>query len=129
MLTSKLHAHLAFAPQNAPVHTYEQALNQLLADVDGIPSTGDPAVRKARRELVKKVEHELAWLEEEVQRAWDRKQAEEQEEEEPEEPLQDVEEPNPEGEEEIPGEDGPATEEELAETKAALDAFLAKDPT
>ncbi|KZT50904.1 hypothetical protein CALCODRAFT_162385 [Calocera cornea HHB12733] len=121
--TSKLHPQLAFAPQNAPVHSYEQALNQLLAELDEIPSSGDVQVRKARKELVKKVERELAWLEEEVERAWKREQ--EEEEDVPEEPLpvEDVEEAP------LQGENGPATEEELAETKAALDAFLAQDQT
>ncbi|EJU00312.1 hypothetical protein DACRYDRAFT_117329 [Dacryopinax primogenitus] len=116
---SALHPHLGFAAPNAPVHTYEQALIALLGELDTIPSSDNAEVRKARRELARKVEKELTWLEEEVQRAYEREKAVATPE--PEAPeLADIEQP---GGEEL------ASDEQVAETKAALDVFLSQDPT
>ncbi|EJU00316.1 hypothetical protein DACRYDRAFT_100904 [Dacryopinax primogenitus] len=69
---------LAYTAQNAPIHSYEHALNSLLQELDGIDSEGDKEVRRARRESVRKVEKELGWVEAEIRRAWERENLQEE---------------------------------------------------
>lgn len=54
---------LAVSPNNAPLRTYENALNGLLEHLDAIESDGDEEVRNARRDVVKEVEKALEDLE------------------------------------------------------------------
>lgn len=55
---------LAFNSTNAPVHAYEDALMKLIIKLDGIESDGDSSIRDQRKRLVKRVEGELARLDE-----------------------------------------------------------------
>jgi hypothetical protein len=54
---------LAVSPNNAPLRTYENALNGLLEHLDAIESDGDEEVRNARRDVVREVEKALKDLE------------------------------------------------------------------
>jgi hypothetical protein len=54
---------LAVSPNNAPLRTYENALNGLLEHLDAIESDGDEEVRNARRDVVREVEKALEDLE------------------------------------------------------------------
>jgi hypothetical protein len=54
---------LAYTPTNTALHAYEEELNKLLAKLDAVESGGDPAVRDARRVLVRTVEGEAVRLE------------------------------------------------------------------
>lgn len=54
---------LTFSHNNQPYHTQAQALMSLLTSADEITSDGDKAVRKARKEFVKRVEMELGRME------------------------------------------------------------------
>jgi BAG domain len=59
-------SELAITPNNAPVRTYEQALNGLLEQLDAIESDGDEEVRNVRREVVREVEKALEDVERRV---------------------------------------------------------------
>ncbi|CEL59614.1 hypothetical protein RSOLAG1IB_03547 [Rhizoctonia solani AG-1 IB] len=61
---------LPYNPINAPVHAYENALTNLLTELDAVESFGDEHVRDVRRSLVKSVEAELETLEEKKRAAW-----------------------------------------------------------
>ncbi|KAJ1308711.1 hypothetical protein OPQ81_004402 [Rhizoctonia solani] len=61
---------LLYNPTNAPVHAYENALTNLLTELDAVESFGDEHVRDVRRSLVKSVEAELEVLEEKKREAW-----------------------------------------------------------
>ncbi|CAE6397928.1 unnamed protein product [Rhizoctonia solani] len=61
---------LLYNPTNAPVHAYENALTNLLTELDAVESFGDDHVRDTRRSLVKSVEAELEALEERKRAAW-----------------------------------------------------------
>ncbi|QRW16088.1 BAG domain protein [Rhizoctonia solani] len=61
---------LLYNPTNAPVHAYENALTNLLTELDAVESFGDEHVRDVRRSLVKSVEAELETLEEKKRAAW-----------------------------------------------------------
>ncbi|KDN51027.1 hypothetical protein RSAG8_00656, partial [Rhizoctonia solani AG-8 WAC10335] len=61
---------LPYNPTNAPVHAYENALTNLLTELDAVESFGDEHVRDVRRSLVKSVEAELEVLEEKKREAW-----------------------------------------------------------
>ncbi|CAE6391428.1 unnamed protein product [Rhizoctonia solani] len=61
---------LLYNPTNAPVHAYENALTNLLTELDAVESFGDEHVRDVRRSLVKSVEAELEALEEKKREAW-----------------------------------------------------------
>ncbi len=54
---------LTFSHNNQPYHTQAQALMSLLTSADEITSDGDKAVRKARKEFVRRVEVELGRME------------------------------------------------------------------
>ncbi|TBU59990.1 hypothetical protein BD310DRAFT_976159 [Dichomitus squalens] len=58
---------LGYTTNNAPVHAYEHALNQLLTRLDGVESNGDDEVRGRRREVVKEVERALEAMERRVE--------------------------------------------------------------
>ncbi|TCD68543.1 hypothetical protein EIP91_010468 [Steccherinum ochraceum] len=49
---------LAYTSTNAPVHQYDEELNQLLSKLDAVESGGDHTIREKRRELVRMVEKE-----------------------------------------------------------------------
>jgi hypothetical protein len=57
---------LALSPNNAPLRTYENTLNGLLEQLDGIESDGDEEVRNVRREVVREVERALEDVERRV---------------------------------------------------------------
>jgi hypothetical protein len=57
---------LAVTPNNAPVRAYENALNDLLEQLDAIESDGDEEVRNTRREVVREVEKALEDVERRV---------------------------------------------------------------
>jgi hypothetical protein len=57
---------LAVSSNNAPVRTYEQALNGLLERLDAIESDGDEEVRNVRRVVVREVERALEDVERKV---------------------------------------------------------------
>jgi BAG domain len=57
------HSELAVTSNNAPVRTYELALNGLLERLDAIESDGDEEVRDVRREVVREVERALEEVE------------------------------------------------------------------
>ena len=59
-------SELAVTPNNAPVRAYEQALNDLLEQLDAIESDGDEEIRNVRREVVKEVEKALEDVERKV---------------------------------------------------------------
>ncbi|KAI9511244.1 hypothetical protein F5148DRAFT_1172846 [Russula earlei] len=61
-----VHSELAVSQNNAPVRTYEQALNNLLEQLDAIESDGDEEVRDVRREVVREVESALEDVERKV---------------------------------------------------------------
>ncbi|GAA5899212.1 hypothetical protein JCM6882_009285 [Rhodosporidiobolus microsporus] len=63
---------LAFTSSNAPLLAYEDALVSLLSQIDAVESHGDADVRRARKDLVKRVEGELKRLDEVKEREWER---------------------------------------------------------
>ncbi|GAA5967738.1 hypothetical protein JCM21900_001768 [Sporobolomyces salmonicolor] len=62
---------LAFGAPNASFLAYEDFLVNLLSKVDAVESGGDRAIKSARKELVRKVEKELARLDAMKDRAWE----------------------------------------------------------
>ncbi|GAA5949194.1 hypothetical protein JCM21900_000855 [Sporobolomyces salmonicolor] len=62
---------LAFGAPNASFLAYEDFLVNLLSKIDAVESGGDRAVKSARKELVRKVEKELARLDAMKDRAWE----------------------------------------------------------
>ncbi|ODN97177.1 hypothetical protein I350_08157 [Cryptococcus amylolentus CBS 6273] len=78
---------LLFNRTNAPYHAQTNALLQLLLQADTVISEGQPEVRKARKEMVKKVEAEIRSMEEKRDEVWEevRKRRESGEEKEPDE--------------------------------------------
>ncbi|KAF8494405.1 hypothetical protein F5888DRAFT_1717491 [Russula emetica] len=60
------HSELAVTSNNAPVRTYEYALNGLLERLDAIESDGNEEVRDVRREVVREVERALEEVERKV---------------------------------------------------------------
>jgi hypothetical protein len=60
------HSELAATSNNAPVRTYELALNGLLERLDAIESDGNEEVRDVRREVVREVERALEEVERKV---------------------------------------------------------------
>ncbi|GAA5932985.1 hypothetical protein JCM1841_003861 [Sporobolomyces salmonicolor] len=62
---------LAFGAPNASFLAYEDFLVNLLSKVDAVESGGDRAIKGARKELVRKVEKELARLDAMKDRAWE----------------------------------------------------------
>ncbi|KAI5476072.1 hypothetical protein MNV49_000453 [Pseudohyphozyma bogoriensis] len=73
-------AKLAFSPTNAPFLALEDALISLLTKIDGVQSEGDVVVRKARKELVKRVEKELGRLDAKKAADWAKVSGEREEE-------------------------------------------------
>ncbi|KAH7343733.1 hypothetical protein B0J17DRAFT_625377 [Rhizoctonia solani] len=69
-ITPALAPTLIYNPTNAPVHAYENALTNLLTELDAVESYGDEHVRDVRRSLVKSVEAELEALEEKKRETW-----------------------------------------------------------
>jgi len=63
--TSEL--HLAYTSRNAPLRYYDHALQELLSNLDAVPSYGSKAVRDARRGIVARVEKVLEQLEEQIE--------------------------------------------------------------
>jgi len=61
------HSELAVSPNNAPVRAYEQALSNLLEQLDAIESDGDEEVREVRRDVVREVERALEAVERKVE--------------------------------------------------------------
>ena len=59
---------LLYTPRNAPLHGHEHELVKLLSSLDGVESHGEVRVRQARKELVVRIERDLAALDE---RKWD----------------------------------------------------------
>ncbi|GAA5978229.1 hypothetical protein JCM11641_001142 [Rhodosporidiobolus odoratus] len=70
---------LAFGKPNTPFLEYENFLVQLLSKIDEVQSGGDRFVKKARKELVKKVEAELGRLDGMKERAWEEQSQSEEE--------------------------------------------------
>lgn len=62
---------LAFGSANTPFLAYEEYLLSLLTKVDAVESHGDSAIKRARKELVKQVEAELARLDGLKEKAWE----------------------------------------------------------
>jgi BAG domain len=60
---------LAYSPINAPVRSYEHALDDLLVQLDAIESDGDEEVRELRRAAVKEVENAIEDVERRVREA------------------------------------------------------------
>lgn len=67
---SETSPRLLFTPRNAPLHGHDHALVKLLSKLDAVESHGDDAVRKARKQLVNRIERELAMLDEKKMEAW-----------------------------------------------------------
>lgn len=63
--TSEL--QLAYTSRNAPLRYYDHALQELLSNLDAVPSYGSKAVRDARRGIVARVEKVLEQLEEQIE--------------------------------------------------------------
>ncbi|KAG8718757.1 hypothetical protein FRC08_004423 [Ceratobasidium sp. 394] len=61
---------LAYTSNNGPLHQYEHELTGLLTQLDAVESYGDEGVRKARKEAVKRIEQELAALDERKMDEW-----------------------------------------------------------
>lgn len=61
---------LLYNSTNAPYHLHAHQLLQLLVKADAIESNGDKAVRKARKDVVRRVEEELEALEAEREKLW-----------------------------------------------------------
>lgn len=61
---------LLFNRRNAPYHAQTNALLQLLLQADSVESNGDKEVRNRRKEVVKKVEEEIAALERQKDDMW-----------------------------------------------------------
>ncbi|ODN76074.1 hypothetical protein L202_06015 [Cryptococcus amylolentus CBS 6039] len=62
---------LLFNRTNAPYHAQTNALLQLLLQADTVISEGQPEVRKARKDMVKKVEAEIRKMEEKRDEIWE----------------------------------------------------------
>lgn len=62
--------HLAYTSRNHPVRFYEQALNELLTQLDAVDSFTNEDLRGKRREVVEKVNGALEELEREVEGRW-----------------------------------------------------------
>ncbi|KAG8737276.1 hypothetical protein FRC10_008381 [Ceratobasidium sp. 414] len=73
-LSSSDSPKLAYTPNNVLLHQYEHTLTGLLTQLDAVESYGDEEVRKARKEAVKRIEKELAELDERKMEEW-RKQS------------------------------------------------------
>ncbi|GAA5882004.1 hypothetical protein JCM16303_003504 [Sporobolomyces ruberrimus] len=63
--------HLAFGSANSSFLAHEDFLVNLLSKIDAVQSGGDRQVKQERKELVKKVEKELARLDAMRERAWE----------------------------------------------------------
>ena len=63
---------LTFSPSNAPIHTYEHALNAFLTDLDAVDSAGDENVREKRRDVVERIEAKLVEVDEKKRAAWEK---------------------------------------------------------
>lgn len=61
---------LLYTPRNAPVHAYEEALVNLLVELDAVESGGDGRVREVRRGVVGNIERELGEVEERKGDVW-----------------------------------------------------------
>lgn len=61
---------LLFNRLNAPYHAQTNALLQLLLQADSVESNGDIEVRNRRKEVVKKVQEEIAKLERQKDDMW-----------------------------------------------------------
>lgn len=70
-------SHLAHTANNHPIRFYEQSLSRLLDQLDQIDSCEDEELRKKRKDVVRKVEHALEGLEQEVEGKWNAKVARE----------------------------------------------------
>lgn len=61
---------LAFSSNNHDFLAYEHGLLEMLTSIDGVQSGGDLTIRKARKNLVKKIEKELENLDKAREAAW-----------------------------------------------------------
>ena len=61
---------LLFTPRNAPLHGHEHALVKLLSKLDAVDSHEDDRIRKARKQLVKRIESELGVLDAKKVAVW-----------------------------------------------------------
>ena len=61
---------LLYTPRNAPLHGHEHALVKLLSDLDAVESRGDACVKRARKELVVRIERELGALDARKMDVW-----------------------------------------------------------
>ncbi|KAM0787818.1 hypothetical protein ACM66B_003872 [Microbotryomycetes sp. NB124-2] len=66
---------LAFSSNNAPFLAYEDFLVGLLSKVDAVSTGGDKSVKKARKELVKRINDELELLDAAREQAWAKQQS------------------------------------------------------
>ncbi|KAF7972564.1 hypothetical protein HWV62_17684 [Athelia sp. TMB] len=73
--SSSLTSNLAYTSANAPVRYYEQALSALLVQLDAVESHGNEDVRKARKEVVARVEGALEEVEREVRERFVQREA------------------------------------------------------
>ena len=79
---SSLASRLAYTSRNAPLRYYEQALSQLLTQLDEVESFGNEDLRKERKDVVDQVEDALEELEREVEGRWKSRAAKEKKEKE-----------------------------------------------
>lgn len=63
-------SQLAYTATNQPVRYYEQALSNLLAQLDSVESNGSEELRNRRKVVVRKVENALEDLEQRVEARW-----------------------------------------------------------
>ncbi|KAJ6513383.1 hypothetical protein C8R45DRAFT_345301 [Mycena sanguinolenta] len=63
-------AQLPYTPRNGPVRHYENALNDLLSQLDAIDSEGDTAVRRQRKLVVGMVEKTIQDLDRIIEGRW-----------------------------------------------------------
>ncbi|KAF7986194.1 hypothetical protein HWV62_38610 [Athelia sp. TMB] len=73
--SSSLTSNLAYTSANAPVRYYEQALSALLVQLDAVESHGNEDVRKARKEVIARVEGALEEVEREVRERFVQREA------------------------------------------------------
>ncbi|KAF7986161.1 hypothetical protein HWV62_38544 [Athelia sp. TMB] len=73
--SSSFTSDLAYTAANAPVRYYEQALTALLSQLDAVESYGNDDVRKARKEVVARVERALEQVEREVRERFVQREA------------------------------------------------------
>jgi hypothetical protein len=67
---------LLFTPRNAAIHGHENTLVKLLSKLDAVESHGDSRIRRARKQLVKRIESELGELDAKKAAMWEERTTE-----------------------------------------------------